>query len=144
MLKQNPAANPGKLVHGRETGIILEAFYHAYNGLTRGLPESVYQNALGVALRMRGLRYEQEVRYVVHFEGVNVGVFRADLVVDDRIIIEVKCARRITKAHINQVRFYLNASTLPVGMLLNFGPVPTFKRVVSKTAYRSPDPRSSA
>jgi GxxExxY protein len=118
------------LLHEDLTSGIIGAYYHVYNDIGNGFVEPVYQRALVVAFQLRGLHCEREVPFLVHFEGVEVGRYRADIVVEGRIIVEVKCAEHIGKAHTIQTLNYLKASSLSVGLILNFGSTPSFKRVV--------------
>jgi GxxExxY protein len=111
-------------------GIIVGAFYDVYNTLGPDLPEKLLQNALCVALQKVGVPYAREVRYTVRYQGVDVGTFRADLVIADSIVVEIKCAEKINKEHIRQVLYYLKASNLSLGIILNFGTTPSFRRVI--------------
>jgi len=109
---------------------IIGAFYEVYNALGHGFLESVYQRAIVVALRARGLTANAEVPVSVHFRGVNVGDFRLDLVVCKTVIVECKAAEKLSHAHRAQVIHYLNATSFPLALLLNFGPEPKFHRFV--------------
>lgn len=111
------------------TGRIIGAFYDVYNELGYGFLESVYANALCLTLRNAGLVAEQEKAVRVWFHGVLVGEFRADVVVDGRVILEVKAARNLDSSHEAQLLNYLRATEIEVGLLLNFGPRPDFKRL---------------
>ena len=100
---------------------IIAAFYTVKLELGSGFPEYVYANAMVVALRRLGIRALREVPYEVVFYGVVVGLFRADLVVEDKILVETKVARVIVGAHREQMWHYLHAAKRPVGLILNFG-----------------------
>jgi GxxExxY protein len=82
-----------------------------------------------IALGQAGFRVEAEVPVPVNFRGRLVGVFRADLVVDASIIVELKTAELISKAHEAQVLHYLRASEMEIGLVMNFGPVAKFRRI---------------
>ena len=82
-----------------------------------------------IALKQAGVRVEAEVPVPVSFRGCLVGMFRADLVVDGRVIVELKTAESISKAHEAQVLHYLRASAMEVGLVMNFGPDAKFRRV---------------
>ena len=112
------------------SGTTLGCFFDCYNELGPGLSEKPCANAMGVALRLPGLHFDREVRYPIFYRGVEVGIYKADLVVEDQLLVELKCAEAISKEHIRQVMYYLKASKLRVGLLLNFGPTPTVKRIV--------------
>lgn len=115
----------------RETSrAILGAFYSVYSELGFGFLEGVYANALAVLLKNSGLKYERQVPYQVRFHGQIIGNYRADLVVESRIIVEVKAGRSIIQQHTAQLLNYLRAARLQVGLLLNFGEKAEFKRVV--------------
>ena len=108
---------------------IIRVFYEVYNELGFGFLESVYREAMRIALKEAGLRVEAEVPVPVSFRGTLVGVFRADIVVDGRIILELKTADSISKAHEAQVLHYLRASEVEVGLVMNFGAVARFRRI---------------
>jgi GxxExxY protein len=108
---------------------IIRVFYEVYNELGFGFLESVYREAMRIALAEAGFRAETEVPVPVSFRGTLVGVFRADIVVDGKIIVELKTAESISKAHEAQVLHYLRASEMEVGLVMNFGPVAKFRRI---------------
>ena len=116
------------LVHGEITDRILRAFYDVFDALTYGIPESAYHRAMRIALADLGLAFSTEQDLPVTFRGQLVGKYRADLIVDGKVIVEIKTAPRIVEAHTNQLRGYLKISQLQVGLVLNFGPEPTFER----------------
>lgn len=118
----------GKLVHREVTDRILGSYFTVYNALQYGYSEVVYHRAMLVALRNAGLVCETEKAYSVIFQGVNVGDYRADLVVEDKVIIEIKSLPQIEKAHASQCFNYLKVARLHVGLILNFGPKPEFQR----------------
>jgi GxxExxY protein len=116
------------------THAILGAFYYVYNQLGYGFVESVYQHALGNTLERTGHSVAREAPLTVTFENRVVGVFRADLIVDQCVIVETKAVEQLARAHEAQLLNYLHASRLPVGLLLNFGPRATFRRLVGRAA----------
>jgi GxxExxY protein len=118
----------GKLRHENLTSVILGVFYEVYNELGHGFLESVYRRAMLIALRARGLRADDETPIDVWFRGENVGAFRADILVEDAIILELQAARAVDSAHEAKLLHYLRATDKEVGFLMNFGPKPTFKR----------------
>jgi GxxExxY protein len=118
------------LKHAGITEKILGAFFAVYNELGHGFLESVYRNAMRLALRELGLEVEMERPVPVWFRGHDVGDFRCDLVVNGCVILELKTAERLDRAHEAQLFNYLRATDIEVGLLLNFGPKPEFKRVV--------------
>lgn len=110
------------------TAQIIEAFYTVYNELGYGFLENTYENALALVLREMGLKVEQQVMAEVFFRGAVVGQYRLDLVVNDVVIVELKAARALSSEHEAQLLNYLKATRYEVGLLLNFGVKPEFKR----------------
>jgi GxxExxY protein len=119
-----------KLLFADLTGSVLRAFYATHTELGYGFLEHVYRNAMAVVLGEVGCKVEREVAYELNFHGVSIGHYRADIVVDDRVIVEVKAARAIDSSHCAQLRNYLRASGLRVGLVLNFGEAATFRRII--------------
>lgn len=110
---------------------VLGAAVEVHRALGPGFLEKTYSQALRVALEMRGVSYAAECEVPLTFAGRGVGSYRIDLIADDRIIIELKAVRRFEELHFAQLRAYLRATGLQVGLLLNFnGPVLAVKRVV--------------
>jgi GxxExxY protein len=118
------------MLHEETTSAVINAFYKVYNTLGYGFLEKVYENALVIELQKRGLTTKQQMPIHVYYEGKVVGEYFADLVVNDVVIVELKAAEEITKAHENQLVNYLKATNLEVGLILNFGPQPKFKRKI--------------
>lgn len=118
------------LLHKEITGEILGNFFQVHHELGCGFLESVYVSSLALALRDSGLLVRTEQRIEVIFRGRVVGVFVADLVVEDVVIVEAKVARSLTEIHEAQLINYLNASDIEVGLLLNFGLKAEFRRRV--------------
>lgn len=133
------------LKHGAVTKRILRVFYEVYNDLGHGFVESVYQRAMLIALVEDGLQVRSELPLPVRFRGRNVGDFRADIVVNDAVLIELKAAEHLDKPHEVQVLNYLRACELEVGLLLNFGPKPGFRRFIFNNDQKKirVNPRSS-
>jgi len=92
--------------------------------------ESVYQEAMLVALRQKGAMVEGQSPLPVWFRGERIGDFRADLIVGNAVIVELKASRDLEPVHDAQLLNYLRASELEVGPLLNFGPAPKIKRLI--------------
>jgi len=116
--------------HEQLTGKIIEIFYEVYNELGHGFLESVYENSLRLALAQAGLFVSPKKPLEVWFRGEVVGVFVPDVIVEDAVILEIKAGRAIDSAHEAQLLNYLRATEIEVGLLLNFGPKPEFKRMV--------------
>jgi GxxExxY protein len=117
-----------QLLHGEITERILGAFFDVYKELGSGFVEKVYGGALAIELRERGLHVDAQVPVSVLYRGIDVGRFRADLVVESSVLVELKAAESLIAAHEQQVLNYLHATDLEVALLLNFGPKPAFKR----------------
>lgn len=116
--------------HSDLTQTIIGVFYDVYNELGFGFLESVYRKALKLSLEAKGLKVEAEVPVPVFFRGTNVGDFRADLVVSQLVLLELKTAETIAIAHEAQLLNYLRATTLEVGLILNFGPKAQVRRLL--------------
>ena len=127
----------GNLLRKETTGKIIKAFYYVYNELGYGFLEKVYENALVIVLRKHGCKVVQQVPVKVYFEGELVGDYFADLVVNDCVIVELKAAELISEAHESQLVNYLRATDMEVGLLLNFGPKPVFRRKVFSNARKA-------
>jgi GxxExxY protein len=120
--------------HSELTEVIIGVFYDVYNELGFGFLESVYRNSMRFALEEKGLFVQSEAEIAVFFRGHNVGDFRADLVVNRCILLELKTAERIVAAHEAQAMNYLRGSSLELALILNFGPRPGMRRLILETA----------
>lgn len=103
------------------TAKILEACFEVSNDLGIGYIESVYENALFVALIQKGIKVERQVLLKVKFRGVIVGDFKADMIVDGKVLSELKAVDTLAKAHYAQLLNYLKTTGIEVGMVINFG-----------------------
>lgn len=117
-------------LHAEVTEKVIGVFFEVYNELGGGFLESVYQQALRIALMQAGLRVAVEVPVPVYFRGEVVGNFRADVVVNDCVLLELKAISGFEAAHDGQVLHYLRATRFEVGLLLNFGPKPQSRRFI--------------
>jgi GxxExxY protein len=109
------------MIRDELTGKIIEAAFEVANELGAGFLESVYQQALVIALRQKGIAVEAGVPLKVRFRGHVVGEFEADLLVEKRVIVELKAVRALAPEHQAQVINYLRATGVEVGLLINFG-----------------------
>ena len=107
--------------HKELTEKIITAAYHVYNKMGFGFLESVYEKCLLIELRKAGLQAESQKPIVVKYENEVVGEFKADVIVEDAVILELKSVRQIIQAHEVQLVNYLVATGKPVGLILNFG-----------------------
>jgi GxxExxY protein len=119
---------PAGLLHGEVTEIIRDGFFHVYNSLGTGFLEKVYENALALTLQQAGLTVRQRVPIKVYFEGKMVGVYEADILVNQCVIVEAKAVSALIDEHEAQLLNYLRATQIEVGLLVNFGPKPEFER----------------
>ena len=118
------------LLHEGITKTIIEAFYEVYNELGYGFLEKVYENALILELRRRGLQVVQQERIEVYYKDHLVGEYFADIIVEGKVIVELKAMEALREEHECQLLNYLKATEIEVGLLLNFGEKPTFKRKI--------------
>jgi len=119
--------------HEELTREILAAFFEVANELGHGFVESVYERALLVVLRDRGVTADAQMPLQVHFRGEVVGEFVADVVVERTVIVELKAVKMLAPEHQAQLINYLNATDIDVGLLVNFGK----PRLEYKRCYRS-------
>jgi GxxExxY protein len=108
--------------------LVIGVFFEVYNELGPGFLESVYKKSMLIALAERGLRAEEESRISVWFRGQCVGDFRADLLVDQVIIVELEAGRAPSSEHEARLIHYLRSTEMEVGLLFHFGAKPSFKR----------------
>ncbi len=111
----------GRMINDELTGQIIQACFEVSNELGSGYLESVYEKALVVALRQKGLRVSSQVPFKVRFRNVIVGDYFADLIVEDKVLVELKAVSRILQEHKAQVINYLTATGIKIGLLVNFG-----------------------
>ena len=125
-----------ELIEAETSGKIIGAFFVVYNTLGFGFLESVYERAMFVALRNRGVHVERQVPFEIYFEGDLVGRHRADLLVERRVVVEVKATHTLQDGAKRQLLNYVTALHLDLGVLLHFGPTAHHYRVLGK---RRPD-----
>jgi GxxExxY protein len=118
------------LLHQSITNTILKVYYEVYNELGHGFLEKVYQNAMYFELKARGLKVESQKEIKVYFKQQLVGEYYSDLIVENKVIIELKATEVLMNAHVAQTINYLRATLIEIGMLLNFGAEPEFKRLI--------------
>lgn len=119
------------LLHEQLTNVILQCFYKVYNELGYGFLEKVYENALIIELNDKSLLCVQQAPVHVNYKQNNVGVYYADILVEDKVILELKAGEgSICEAHEHQLMNYLKATEYEVGMILFFGEKPTMRRKI--------------
>jgi len=119
-----------ELIHKEITDKIIKAFFTVYNELGPGFLESVYGKALILVMNEAKLKVESQKQLIVYFRSIIVGEFKPDLIIDEKVIVELKAVRAILPEHEAQLINYLKATEIEVGLLLNFGDKPEFKRIV--------------
>lgn len=107
--------------HSNVTEGVIKAAYSVCNSLGAGFLEKVYENALAVELKSSGVAVTQQEPIEVFYRGQLVGSYVADLLVDGKVLVEVKAVSRLDKSHEVQLVNYLKATGVEVGLLLNFG-----------------------
>jgi GxxExxY protein len=135
-MKDEETRAPGK--HDHLTRRIIGVFYDVYNELGYGFLECVYREAMRLALVQEGLIVSVEVPVPVEFRGVVIGTFRADLVVNDAVLIELKSCDSLLREHESQTVHYLRATKIEVALLMNFGRSARFKRLVMDNIIKQP------
>ena len=128
---QAPIRDPRALIERELTGRIIQCFLRVYNKLDIGMLESVYRNALVVELSRQGLEARTEVPINVVYGGVEVGFFRMDMLVEQKVAVEIKSTDLLAPTAKRQLLNYLRISHLDLGLLLHFGPEPRFYRFES-------------
>ncbi len=126
-----------ELLHRDITDKILGCFYKGGNKMGHGFLESVYQNVMFHELRKAGLDVRSKVRLPVKYDGIIVGDFEADLIVENCVILEIKAGRAIDPSAVVQLVNYLRASEIEVGLVLNFGQNLEFKRQVFENSRKT-------
>jgi GxxExxY protein len=118
------------LKHAEVTEKIIGVFYDVYNELGYGFLEWVYEESLVIALHEAGLTANRQIPLPVWFRGHKVGEFRADVLVENCVLLELKSARSLDPAHEAQLLHYLKSTEIEIGLLLNFGARPQFRRLL--------------
>ena len=125
------------MIDEETTKPIIVAFHRVYNQTGCGFLEILYQRCLVIALRNMGLLVETEVPISLLYDGVPVGDYRLDLLVERRIIVECKAGEKLLRVHEHQLMNYLATTGIEVGLLFNFGPEPSFKRLVYEQSKKT-------
>ena len=120
----------GEYYHKDLTDTIIKAFYNVYNELGFGFLENVYQNALYFELISKQLKVEAQKTIKVYYQNQLVGNYKADLIVNDTIILELKAVDFLVEEHELQLINYLKATNIEIGLLLNFGKKPEIRRKI--------------
>jgi GxxExxY protein len=118
------------LQHEAITDLIIKAFYNVHNTLGYGFLEKVYENAMMIELKKLGLKAQKQIPINVFYDEELVGDYFADIVVENKIIIELKSAESLREEHECQLINYLKATEIEIELLFNFGKKPQFKRKI--------------
>lgn len=129
--------------HSEITEKIIKCFYKVYNTLGYGFLDKVYENALFIELKKNNLFVEKQKQIKVYYENIDVGKYFADLIVSENVIIELKASKGLCEEHEFQLINYLKATDIEIGMLLNFGKTPQFKRKVFSNNYKQMNHKKS-
>lgn len=122
--------------HSEITEIIIKAFYNVYNKLGYGFLEKVYEKSLEIECRKLGLKCLCQCPIEVFYDNEVVGFYIADMIINQFVIVEIKAASAINTEHKIQLVNYLKATEIEVGLVLNFGKKPEFKRKVFSSDYK--------
>jgi GxxExxY protein len=123
--------------HGEITQKVIGVFFDVFNELGHGFLESVYEKSLELALNAIGIDVRRKIEIPVWFRRSQVGDFEADMLVEGCVLLELKAVRRLDSSHEAQLLNYLRATEIEVGLLLNFGLKPEFKRLIFDNARKS-------
>lgn len=115
------------------TGLIIASAYEVHRAFGFGFLEAVYKRALVIELRHREVRVEREVPYDLFHRGEPVGPYRADILVESRVIVEVKTGLVADPGACSQLLNYLRAANLPLGLVIHFGHHVNIERVIADT-----------
>lgn len=116
--------------HQEITEKIIKAFYNVYHALGYGFLEKVYENAMAIELKKLGVCVETQHPISVYYDGAVVGEYWADLLVEGKVIVELKAVQKLADEHEAQLLNYLKATPCEIGLLLNFGPEPQIARKI--------------
>ena len=130
------------MLHKELTEKIIQAFFAVNNILGYGFLEKVYENAMIIELNKLGLKVVKQKNIKVYYKGQIVGDYYADLLVEDKVIVELKSAEILSREHEAQLLNYLKATNIKVGLVLNFGKKAEFRRKVFSNP-RNYNPRKS-
>jgi GxxExxY protein len=122
--------NHYSMKHEQITEKIIQAFYKVYNTLGYGFLEKVYENAMYIELTEMGFKVDRQKRVLVYYKSHIVGDYSSDLTIEDVVICELKTNEMLATDNENQLINYLKATTIEVGLLLNFGKKPEIRRKI--------------
>ena len=123
-------------MHSDLTEKVIKVFYKVYNTLGYGFLEKVYENAMSIELTKAGLQHYKQQPINVFYDEKKVGSYYADIIVEGKVIIELKAAKNLCEEHEAQLLNYLRATEIEVGLLLNFGEEPQIRRKVFSREFK--------
>jgi len=126
-----------ELKHKELTEKVIQCCFKVHNTLGFGFLEKVYENALVIELSKAGLDAKQQYPIQVYYDGEIVGDYQADILVEDKVILELKSIDRIADIHEIQLKNYLKATGIEVGLLINFGKSVEIRRKFNSSAVES-------
>ena len=113
------------------TGKIIGCAMQVHSTLGNGFQEVIYQRCLAIEMEKQNLTFQREIEMPIHYDGIEVGTRRADFLVEDKVLVELKAITELEKVHLAQALNYLEAYKLEVGLLINFGATKLqFKRLI--------------
>ena len=119
------------------TAKVIGAAMEVHNNIGCGFQELIYQRALALEMENRGISYTREVKIDVLFKGIIVGTRRVDFLIENNICLEIKAVKSLEKVHLAQAINYLEAFSLKIGLLINFGETKLkFHRITNKKSLR--------
>jgi GxxExxY protein len=126
-----------KLLHSHITQKILRAYFNVYNNLGYGFLEKVYENAMMIELENKCLKATNQQPIKVTYQDKIIGEYKTDIIVEDKVIVELKAVTGLSEIHEVQLLNYLKATNIEVGLLLNFGHKPEYARKVFSKKYKN-------
>lgn len=125
-----------RLLHEEITEKIIKSYFKVYNTLGYGFLERVYEKALAIELRKNGVEVKCQHPISVLYEGEIVGEYFADIIVNNIVVIELKATKELSEENECQLINYLKATDIELGLLLNFGKEPEYKRKIFMNKYK--------
>lgn len=110
-----------KYKYSKLTGSVIGAAMQVHSELGNGFPEVIYQRSLALEFQNKSINYQREESMPLFYKGQNVGSRRADFIIDEKVLVELKAVSEINDTHYNQILNYLTAFELEIGLLINFG-----------------------
>jgi GxxExxY protein len=111
-----------------------------HNALGNGFQEVIYQRCLAIEMERVGLGFSREIEQVIYYDGIEVGTRRADFVVENQVIVELKALINLEDVHLAQAKNYVVAYNLPIGLLINFGAISLQFKKVFNPKYNPANP----